>query len=122
MSPVDTGKRNLTTMEITMDNANKIKKKAAKDRRNISDTINEILEEYFEKKEFISDYSPHLGIDEIRYHKAFILDREKKRIVEVDYLCPDLYCHLDSSNDCEHTRFLWMSFDISKIENTDEPE
>ncbi|WP_148686734.1 hypothetical protein [Candidatus Nitrosocosmicus hydrocola] len=115
MSPVSRGSKNMTTMEITLENAEKVKRKATLDHRNISETINIILNEYFDKLDFIDDLFPYLEIDYVGKENAVIKDRSQKKLVDLEFNGEHLTCLDDSSVDCEHTKFLWMSFQISKI-------
>jgi hypothetical protein len=102
-------------MEITIENANKIKKKAEQEHRNISDTINLILKEYFEKLEFISEFLPYLEIDVVTPGEAIIKDRSEKKLVDVKFDGEHLTCQEHISDNCEHTQFVWMSFELAKI-------
>ncbi|MGD9534832.1 MAG: hypothetical protein AB7V56_13825 [Candidatus Nitrosocosmicus sp.] len=126
MSPLSHEKKNITTMEISLDNANKIKQKAELAKRNISATLNEILELYFKKEDMISQLFPLYAVDNALDIGVSIIDRELKKLVDVDYIggmdVPEakeggiLYCNFHNSTSCNHVLFYAMILESGKLD------
>ncbi len=113
--PVKRGGRSVVTVEIFAENYEKIRQKALQKRLNIKEYVNELLESYLEKEEFLARVAPSLSVDSYEGNRITIKDVKKKILVDVFYSGGELQCDVDQSNNCIHTKFIWMIPEISKI-------
>lgn len=117
--PVRRGGRNVVTVEIFIENYEKIKQRAIQKRLNIKEYVNDFLQLYLEKEEFLSRVAPSLSVDSYEGNRITLKDVKKKVLVDVFYINGELQCDADQSNNCIHTKFIWMIPEISKIKTND---
>lgn len=117
--PVKRGGRNIVTVEIYIENYEKIKQRAIRKRLNIKEYMNDFLQVYLEKEEFLSRVAPSLSLDSYEGNRITLKDIKKKVLVDVYYINGELQCEVDQSNNCLHTKFIWMIPEISKIKTND---
>lgn len=117
--PVRRGGRNVVTVEIFIENYEKMKQRAIQKRLNIKEYVNDFLQLYLEKEEFLSRVAPSLSVDSYEGNRITLKDTNKKVLVDVFYSNGELQCDVDQSNNCIHTKFIWMIPEISKIKTND---
>ncbi|HET6590727.1 MAG TPA: hypothetical protein VFG45_11255 [Candidatus Nitrosocosmicus sp.] len=117
--PVKRGGRNVVTVEIFVENYEKMKQRAIQKRLNIKEYVNDFLQLYLEKEEFLSRVAPSLSVDSYEGNRITLKDINKKVLVDVFYSNGELQCDVDQSNNCIHTKFIWMIPEISKIKTND---
>ncbi|MDR4490868.1 MAG: hypothetical protein R2685_08195 [Candidatus Nitrosocosmicus sp.] len=117
--PVRRGGRNVVTVEIFIENYEKMKQRAIQKRLNIKEYVNDFLQLYLEKEEFLSWVAPSLSVDSYEGNRITLKDTNKKVLVDVFYSNGELQCDVDQSNNCIHTKFIWMIPEISKIKTND---
>jgi hypothetical protein len=117
--PVRRGGRNVVTVEIFIENYEKMKQRAIQKRLNIKEYVNDFLQLYLEKEEFLSWVAPSLSVDSYEGNRITLKDTNKKVLVDVFYSSGELQCDVDQSNNCIHTKFIWMIPEISKIKTND---
>jgi hypothetical protein len=113
--PVKRAGRQVVTVELFAENYDKIKQKALQKRLNVKEYVNDILGTYLEKEDFIHLIAPTLSIDSYEGNRVTIKDVKEKILIDVFYKNGDLQCEKDNSNNCIHTRFIWMTPEISRI-------
>ena len=113
--PVKRGGRSVVTVEIFVENYEKMKQRAIQKRLNIKEYVNEFLQGYLEKEEFLARVAPSLSVDSYQGNRITLKDVKKKILVDVFYVNGELQCETDQSNNCIHTKFIWMIPEISKI-------
>lgn len=113
--PVKRGGRSVVTVEIFLENYEKLKKRAIQKRLNIKEYVNDFLKVYIEKEEFLSRVAPSLSVDSYEGNRITLKDVKKKILVDVFYVNGELQCEADQSNNCIHTKFIWMIPEISRI-------
>ncbi|VFJ15202.1 hypothetical protein [Candidatus Nitrosocosmicus franklandus] len=113
--PVKRGGRSVVTVEIFLENYEKLKKRAIQKRLNIKEYVNDFLKVYIEKEEFLSRVAPSLSVDSYEGNRITLKDVKKKVLVDVFYVNGELQCEADQSNNCIHTKFIWMIPEISRI-------
>jgi len=113
--PVKRGGRSVVTVEIFVENYEKMKQRAIQKRINIKEYVNEFLQGYLEKEEFLARVAPSLSVDSYQGNRITLKDIKKKILVDVFYVSGELQCEADQSNNCIHTKFIWMIPEISKI-------
>ncbi|HKU84032.1 MAG TPA: hypothetical protein VJP58_08315 [Candidatus Nitrosocosmicus sp.] len=113
--PVKRGGRSVVTVEIFVENYEKMKQRANQKRLNIKEYVNDFLQGYLEKEEFLARVAPSLSVDSYQGNRITLKDIKKKILVDVFYVSGDLQCEADQSNNCIHTKFIWMIPEISKI-------
>jgi hypothetical protein len=113
--PVRRGGRSVVTVEIFVENYEKMKQRAIQKRLNIKEYVNDFLQVYLEKEEFLSTVAPSLSVDSYQGNRITLKDVKKKILVDVFYVNGELQCESDQSNNCIHTKFIWMIPEISKI-------
>lgn len=113
--PVKRGGRNVVTVEIFLENYEKIKQRAVQKRLNIKEYVNDFIQLYLEKEEFLTRVAPSLSVDSYEGNRITLKDVKKKILVDVYYINGDLQCEIDQSTNCIHTKFIWMIPEISKI-------
>lgn len=107
--------RKTVTIDISYDNYIKAKTEAQKKNLQLKQIVNKRLEEAFEKEEFLSRVAPFMSIDSYEGNRIMIKDVQNKVLVDVFYKDGDLFCEVDNTCSCKHTRFVWMAPNISKI-------
>ena len=117
--PVRRGGRNVVTVEIFIENYEKMKQRAIQKRLNIKEYVNDFLQLYLEKEEFLSRVAPSLSVDSYEGNRITLKDVKKKVLVDVFYINGELQCDADQSSNCIHTKFIWMIPEISKIKTND---
>lgn len=117
--PVRRGGRNVVTVEIFIENYEKMKQRAIQKRLNIKEYVNDFIQLYLEKEEFLSWVAPSLSVDSYEGNRITLKDTNKKVLVDVFYSNGELQCDVDQSNNCIHTKFIWMIPEISKIKTND---
>lgn len=117
--PVRRGGRNVVTVEIFVENYEKMKQRAMQKRLNIKEYVNDFIQLYLEKEEFLSRVAPSLSVDSYEGNRITLKDTNKKVLVDVFYSSGELQCDVDQSNNCIHTKFIWMIPEISKIKTND---
>ena len=110
--PVKRGGRSVVTVEIFLENYEKMKKRAIQKRLNIKEYVNDFLQVYLEKEEFLSRVAPSLSVDSYEGNRITL---KKKILVDVFYVNGELQCEIDQTNNCIHTKFIWMIPEISNI-------
>ena len=115
--PVKRGGRSVVTVEIFVENYEKMKQRANQKRLNIKEYVNDFLQGYLEKEEFLSRVAPSLSVDSYQENRITLKDVKKKILVDVFYVSGELQCEADQSNNCIHTKFIWMIPEISKIKS-----
>ncbi|ALI36243.1 hypothetical protein NMY3_02041 [Candidatus Nitrosocosmicus oleophilus] len=115
LMPVKRGGRSVVTVEIFVENYEKMKQRAIQKRLNIKEYVNEFLQGYLEKEEFLARVAPSLSVDSYQGNRITLKDVKKKILVDVFYVNGELQCETDQSNNCIHTKFIWMIPEISKI-------
>ena len=115
LMPVKRGGRSVVTVEIFVENYEKMKQRAIQKRLNIKEYVNEFLQGYLEKEEFLARVAPSLSVDSYQGNRITLKDVKKKILVDVFYVSGELQCEADQSNNCIHTKFIWMIPEISKI-------
>jgi len=115
LMPVKRGGRSVVTVEIFVENYEKMKQRAIRKRLNIKEYVNEFLQGYLEKEEFLARVAPSLSVDSYQGNRITLKDVKKKILVDVFYVNGELQCETDQSNNCIHTKFIWMIPEISKI-------
>ena len=115
--PVKRGGRAVVTVEIFVENYQKMKEKAIQKHLNIKEYVNDFLQVYLEKEDFLSRVAPSLSIDSYEGNIITLKDVKKKILVDVLYVNGALQCEADQSNNCIHTKFIWMIPEISKIKS-----
>ena len=113
--PVKRGGRSVVTVEIFVENYEKMKQRANQKRLNIKEYVNDFLQGYLEKEEFLARVAPSLSVDSYQGNRITLKDIKKKILVDVFYVSGELQCEADQSNNCIHTKFIWMIPEISKI-------
>ncbi|HKO64878.1 MAG TPA: hypothetical protein VJU13_06720 [Candidatus Nitrosocosmicus sp.] len=113
--PVKRGGRSVVTVEIYVENYDKMKQRAIQKRLNIKEYVNDFLQGYLEKEEFLARVAPSLSVDSYQGNRITLKDVKKKILVDVFYVSGELQCEADQSNNCIHTKFIWMIPEISKI-------
>ena len=113
--PVKRGGRTVVTVEIFLENYEKMKKRAIQKRLNIKEYINDFLQVYLEKEEFLARVAPSLSVDSYEGNRITLKDVKKKILVDVFYVNGELQCESDQTNNCIHTKFIWMIPEISRI-------
>lgn len=113
--PVKRGGRSVVTVEIFLENYEKMKKRATQKRLNIKEYINDFLQVYLEKEEFLARVAPSLSVDSYEGNRITLKDVKKKILVDVFYVNGELQCESDQTNNCIHTKFIWMIPEISRI-------
>ncbi|GKS60857.1 hypothetical protein YTPLAS21_03150 [Candidatus Nitrosocosmicus sp.] len=113
--PVKRGGRSVVTVEIFLENYEKMKKRAIQKRLNIKEYINDFLQVYLEKEEFLARVAPSLSVDSYEGNRITLKDIKKKILVDVFYVNGELQCESDQTNNCIHTKFIWMIPEISRI-------
>lgn len=113
--PVKRGGRSVVTVEIFLENYEKLKKRAIQKRLNIKEYVNDFLKVYIEKEEFLTRVAPSLSVDSYEGNRITLKDVKKKILVDVFYVNGELQCEADQSNNCIHTKFIWMIPEISRI-------
>lgn len=113
--PVKRGGRSVVTVEIFLENYEKIKQRAVQKRLNIKEYVNDFIQLYLEKEEFLTRVAPSLSVDSYEGNRITLKDVKKKILVDVYYVNGDLQCEVDQSTNCIHTKFIWMIPEISKI-------
>lgn len=113
--PVKRGGRSVVTVEIFLENYEKMKKRAIQKRLNIKEYINDFLQVYIEKEEFLARVAPSLSVDSYEGNRITLKDVKKKILVDVFYVNGELQCESDQTNNCIHTKFIWMIPEISRI-------
>jgi hypothetical protein len=113
--PVKRGGRSVVTVEIFLENYEKMKKRAIQKRLNIKEYINDFLQVYLEKEEFLARVAPSLSVDSYEGNRITLKDVKKKILVDVFYVNGELQCESDRTNNCIHTKFIWMIPEISRI-------
>lgn len=113
--PVKRGGRSVVTVEIFLENYEKMKKGAIQKRLNIKEYINDFLQVYLEKEEFLARVAPSLSVDSYEGNRITLKDVKKKILVDVFYVNGELQCESDQTNNCIHTKFIWMIPEISRI-------
>jgi hypothetical protein len=109
------GGRKVVTVEVFAENYERIKIKASQKKQNIKEYVNDLLGVYLEKEDFIHLIAPSLSIDSYEGNRITVKDVKEKVLVDVFYKNGDLQCEKDQRNNCIHTRFIWMTPEISKI-------
>lgn len=112
---VTRGGRKVVTVEVFAENYERIKSNALQKKQNIKEYVNDLLGVYLEKEDFIHLVAPSLSIDSYEGNRITVKDIKEKVLVDVFYKNGDLQCEKDQSNNCMHTRFIWMTPEISKI-------
>ena len=105
----------MVTVEIFVENYEKMKQRAIRKRLNIKEYVNDFLQGYLEKEEFLARVAPSLSVDSYQGNRITLKDVKKKILVDVFYVNGELQCEADQSNNCIHTKFIWMIPEISKI-------
>ena len=105
----------MVTVEIFVENCEKMKQRAIHKRLNIKEYVNDFLQVYLEKEEFPSRVAPSLSVDSYQGNRITLKDVKKKILVDVFDVNGELQCEADQSNNCIHTKFIWMIPEISKI-------
>ena len=82
--PVKRGGRSVVTVEIFLENYEKIKKRAIQKRLNIKEYINDFLQVYLEKEEFLARVAPSLSVDSYEGNRITLKDVKKKILVLCD--------------------------------------
>lgn len=109
------GGQKVVTVDIFEEHYEKIKLKAGQKGTNIKQYVNDLLGIYLEKEDFIHLIAPSLSIDSYEDNRITIKDVKEKVLVDVFYKDGDLQCEKHNSNNCVHTRFIWMAPEISKM-------
>lgn len=109
------GGKKVVTVDILEDHYEKIRLKAASKGTNIKQYVNDLIGIYLEKEDFIHLIAPSLSIDSYEGNRITVKDVKEKVLVDVFYKDGDLQCEKDQTNNCMHTRFIWMTPEISKI-------
>ena len=112
---INRGGRKVVTVDIVYDNYVKAKAKAVEKNMKIRQVVNNILQEAFEKEEFISRVAPFLSIDSYADNRITVKDVNEKVLVDVFYRDGDLWSDQDKSVNCKHTKFVWMAPSIAKM-------
>ena len=115
--PVKRGGRMCSYGRIFVENYQKMKERAIQKRLNIKEYVNDFLQVYLEKEEFLSRVAPSLSVDSYEGNRITLKDVKKKILVDVFYVNGDLQCEINQSNNCIHTKFIWMIPEISKIKS-----
>ena len=94
--PVKRGGRSVVTVEIFVENYQKMKERAVQKRLNIKEYVNDFLQVYLEKEEFLSRVAPSLSVDSYEGNRITLKDVKKKILVDVFYVNGELQCETDS--------------------------
>jgi len=94
-------------------------KSQAEDRRySVKDYVNELLDSYVKKYEFVDKQWPGLsveGFDENNKNHIILKDSKKRKFFDVRLVSDELRCEQDDSKCCIHTRFVWMMPEFAKL-------
>jgi hypothetical protein len=95
-----------------------LKSKAEDRRYSVKDYVNELLDSYVKKYEFVDTQWPGLsveGFDPNNKNHIILKDSKKRKFFDVWLYKDELKCEQDDSKCCIHTRYVWLIPEFSKL-------
>jgi hypothetical protein len=115
------GRKDLVSAHIFRDIYDKYKEKAEAERYDFKEYLNNLLEAWLQKEEFIKTFAGHLSIDSLQTNGVTLKDTKEKKLVDVYLSDHKLRCELCNSTDCIHTIYVWASPETGRIANNKVP-
>jgi|1186.fasta_scaffold29021_2 hypothetical protein len=110
--------KDLVSAHIFRDIYDKYKERAESERYDVKEYLNNLLEAWLQKEEFINTFAGHLSIDSLQENVITLKDTKEKKLVDVYLSDHKLRCELCNLTDCIHTIYVWASPEIGRITNT----
>lgn len=85
---------------------------------------NDLVETWLEKDEFIAKRCPHFEFIGIQDNVMYIKDIRgsgKNKTADIYLKDSDLYCALDSTDDCDHIHYALMRPEVAKLQSIKRP-
>ena len=109
------GKKDLVSAHIFREIYDKYKEKAESERYDVKEYLNNLLEAWLKKEEFIKTFAGHLSVDSLQVNGITLKDTKEKKLVDVYLSDHKLQCELCNSTDCIHAIYVWASPEIGRI-------
>ncbi len=109
----------IVTVDIEKHLYEKIATESNKENLSIRKFVNQIIEEKFEKDQFLNNISPKLSLIEFTEESILIRDEtaKKSRFAEIIIKNEKLWCSLDEKENCSHVRFAFMLPGLVKLKD-----
>lgn len=77
--------------------------------------VNDLLELYLDKEEFLAKIAPHLDYKGKGEDVLYIKDHRKGKTAEIYIKDMELWCDLDRSHDCDHIHFAFAIPEVARL-------
>jgi hypothetical protein len=105
--------RQIVTVDVFKETYDSLKKNAEYSRQTTKQFINFLLINALTKFDYLNEVSPELSVDSYGDDRVTLKDSKARKLIDVNLKEEGLVCDLDEKKDCEHTKFVLVSPEVT---------